>query len=142
MGAWLELFRALGQALVELVKAELAALGEDLAASGRKLGAAIALLGAAAAVAFWAVAVLLYTVIQLIALALPLWAAAAIVFGVCALAVGVLAGIAVVKLRRLESPARILERRLADHREWWDRRLLADAESGPAPGARPREELP
>lgn len=141
MGPRLELFRSLGQALIELVKAELEALGEEFAGAGKKLAVALALLGAAAAFAFWTVAALLYTVVEVIALWLPRWGAAAIVTGVGLLAVGLLALVGIVRLRRLESPARTVGRRLADHREWWNEQLLAGADEGPALAGRPPEEL-
>ena len=129
MGAWLELFRSLGQALIALAKAELEAVGEELAASRRRLTGALALLGAAAAVAFWTVALLIYTTVQVLALWLPQWAAAAIVTGGFLLVVALLAGLGLHRLRRLEGPARTLARHLEDHREWWNTRLLADGET-------------
>jgi uncharacterized membrane protein YqjE len=132
MSAWLELFRSLGQALIALAKAELETVGEELAASGKRLTGALVLFGAAAAVAFWTVGLSLYTVVLVIALWLPQWAAAAIACGASILAVAVLAGIGVVRLRRLEGPARTLARHLEDHREWWNNRLLADGETPPA----------
>ena len=132
MGAWLELFRSLGQALIALAKAELEAVGEELAASGKRLTGALVLFGAAAAVAFWTVALLLYTVVQVLALWLPQWAAAAIACGCLPAVVAILAAIGVVRLRRLEGPARTLARHLEDHREWWNDRLLADGEALPA----------
>lgn len=141
MGAWLELFRSLGQALVDLVKAELAAIGDELAASGKQLGVGLALLAAAAAFGFWTAAVLIYTVIQVIALWLPLWAASAIVTGAFALVVAVLAILGIRRLRRLEGPARTLGRHLQDHREWWNAELLAGADDRPALDGGEEEEL-
>jgi Putative Actinobacterial Holin-X, holin superfamily III len=124
MGAWLELFRSLGQALLELVRAELATIGDELATSGRRLGGALALLAAAAALAFWTVAVLVYTLIQVLALWLPLWGASATVAGLCVAVVAGLAAVGVARLKRLEGPARTLGRHLRDHQEWWNDRLL------------------
>ena len=133
MSAWLELFRSLGQALIALAKAELEAVGEELAASGKRLTGALVLFGAAAAVAFWTVADSCST---------PSCRCSP-----CGSRSGrrrrspavrpsspsaVLAGIGVVRLRRLEGPARTLARHLEDHREWWNNRLLADGEAPPA----------
>ena len=118
MGQWLEVFRALG------------------------------LFGAAAAVGFWLVALILYTLIQVLALWLPQWGAAAVVTGLTALAVAALALIGWSKLKRLESPGATLGRRWQDHREWWDRRLLATPAAVPAaaaselPGSDDEEEAP
>lgn len=148
MRQWLELFRALGQSLADLARAELAALQAELARNGRTLALALALFGAAAAAGFWLIALLLYTAIQVLALWLPMWGASLTVTGICALAVAVLALLGWVKLRRLESPAATIGRRWQDHREWWDRRLLAESPPPPELPARgsapeePEEELP
>ncbi len=147
MRPWVELFRALGQSLADLARAELAALQAELARNGRTLALALGLLGAAAAVGFWLIALVLFTLVHaLAALGLAMWVASAVVTGICALAVAVLALLGRAKLRRLESPAATIGRRWRDHRGWWDRRLLA--ESPPAPElaapepAEPEEELP
>jgi hypothetical protein len=128
MSAWLELFRSLGQALLDLVQAELEAIGDELASSGKQLGVGIALLVAAAAFGFWTAAVAIYTVIRVIAIWLPLWASAAIVTGLFAIVVIVLTILGIARLRRLEGPVRTLGRHLHDHREWWNDHLLAGAE--------------
>jgi amino acid transporter len=149
MRQWLELFRVLGQSLADLARAELAALQAELARNGRTLALALALFGAAAAAGFWLIGLVLYTAIQgLAALGLSMWEASLTVTGFCALVVLVLALLGWVKLRRLESPAATIGRRWQDHREWWDRRLLAESPPPPelpAPGSapeEPEEELP
>jgi len=144
MRPWVELFRALGQSLADLARAELAALQAELARNGRTLALALGLFGAAAVVGFWLIALVIYTLIQVLALWLPEWGASAVVTGIFALAAAVLALLGRLRLRRLESPAATLGRRWQGHREWWDRRLLA--ESPPAapelPAPEPEEELP
>lgn len=136
MGAWLELFRSLGQALIELIKAEVAEVREQVAASGKHLAIAVGLMLAAAMVAFWFFALLIYTAVEVLALWLPRWGAAATVAGVFLVLVLALAGAGYFKLRRLESPTEIFGRQWRDHREWWNRRLLAIDDELP-PGAVP-----
>lgn len=131
MNQWLDLFRALGQALADLAAAELAALKEELARNGKTLGVALGLFAAAAAIGFWLIALVLYTAIQVLAIWMPLWGASAVVTGFFFLLVAALALIGALKLKKLESPAATIGRRWDGHRQWWDRRLLAET---PPPG--------
>jgi len=142
MGAWIELFRSLGQSLLDLFKAELATLRRELERSGRTLAVALGLFGAAAAVGFWLIGALIYSLIQVVAIWLPLWGSSLAVTGLFAVAMAVLALVGVRKLKRIESPAATVGRRWEDHLGWWNDRLLAEAESleGAQPGA--TEELP
>jgi hypothetical protein len=133
MGAWIELFRALGQALIEVVKAELDEVRGRLAASGKQLGLALGLLAAALLIGFWAIALLLYTLVAVLAIWLPQWAAAAIVLGFALLVMAVLAAIGVTKLKRLENPAETVGRQWRGHLDWWNRQLLAQGGAVPGP---------
>src|SRR6185295_6665960 len=67
--------RGLGQALVDVLRAELAALERDLARSGGELSKGLGLFGAAAALAFWAIGALVVAAIAGLAVWLPLWGA-------------------------------------------------------------------
>src|SRR5258707_1722230 len=78
---WIELFRSLGQALFEVVRAEAEALGEDFRRSGVRLLRGVALLGGAAAVGFWTLGLLLFALIAVLMIWLQPWAAALIVAG-------------------------------------------------------------
>lgn len=144
MGEWLELLRALGQSLADLAKAELAALQAELSRNGKTLAIALGLFGAAMTVGFWLVALVIYTVIQIAAIWLPLWGASLLVTVLFALLVAALAAIGWSKLKRLESPAATFGRRWQDHREWWDRRLLAETPppAGLPPAGIPPEAVP
>jgi hypothetical protein len=133
MGAWIELFRALGQALIEVVKAELDEVRGRLAASGKQLGLALGLLAAALLIGFWAIALLLYTLVAVLAIWLPQWAAAAIVLGFALLVMAVLAAIGVTKLKRLENPAETVGRQWRGHLDWCNRQLLAQGGAVPGP---------
>lgn len=136
---WIELFRSLGQALFEVLRAEAQALGDDFRRSGRQLLLALALLGAAAAIGFWTVGVVVLTLIAVLMIWLPAWAAALIVLALFVAVAGLLATLGVLRLRRLESPAESIRRRVADHLDWWEHRLLAE----PAvPAIPPRPPIP
>jgi Zn-dependent protease with chaperone function len=126
---WIELFRSLGQALFEVLRAEAEALGEDLRRSGAELLRGLALLGGAAAVAFWTLGALVLALIAVLAIWLPLWAATLIVAALFAGTTGLLAVLGWRRLRRLETPAASVRRRVEDHLDWWQNRLLAE----PAP---------
>lgn len=142
MGAWIELFRALGQALIEVVKAELEEVRGRLAASGKQLGLALGLLAAALMIGFWAVALLLFTLVAVLAIWLPQWAAAAIVLGFVLLVMAVLAAIGVAKLKRFENPTETVGRQWRGHLDWWNRQLLAQGEAVPPPPRTPFDDTP
>jgi len=122
--SWSETFQAVGSAVLGLLKAELEALERELARSGKSLGIGIGLLAAAAAFGFWTLGVATYFLIQLLAIWLPLWAASLIVTLVfAAVAAGfALAGLS--KVRRFENPVTTVRRRVEDHMDWWQDRVL------------------
>ncbi|MEM7052834.1 MAG: phage holin family protein [Acidobacteriota bacterium] len=128
MKPWIELFRGLGNALFDLLRAEIASLRSDLTKSGKSAGIAFGLLLAAAMFAFWTLGVLTYALVQVVAIWVPLWAAGLIVSGVFVLVVTVLAAIAMFKLKRLENPGRAARRHLDDVQDWWNHQLLAEVE--------------
>ncbi len=132
LGAWIELFRGLGQAYLDLLRAEWAAVRRDLARSGKRLAWAAGLFGAAAAVGFWLVATLIYTLVAVLAIWLPQWGAALVVLGLLVLVVAGLALAGVAHLKRVENPAAVVGRRYEDHLDWWDDRLLAEERQPPA----------
>ncbi|HEV3073430.1 MAG TPA: phage holin family protein [Thermoanaerobaculia bacterium] len=123
---WIELFRSLGQALFEVLRAEARALGEDFRRSGAELARGLALLGGAAALGFWTLGALVLTLIAVLAIWLPPWAAALIVTALFASAAGLLALLGIRRLQRFESPAESIRQRVSDHLDWWNHRLLAE----------------
>ncbi|TNF71816.1 MAG: phage holin family protein [Acidobacteria bacterium] len=132
---WLGALRSLGQAGGELLRAELDALGSDLSASGASLARAIGFFLAAVFVIFWAIGALGYFSIELLALWLPRWSSALIVFVLLLIVVWILWMLAKRKLRQAERPTDTVRRRVADHLDWWQDRVL----DGPA-GERERLE--
>jgi hypothetical protein len=127
VAGWLRLFRALGQSLLDVLRAEAAALGEDFARSARRLAVAVGLAFGLLCVAFWLLGLLLLLAVELLALVLPRWGAVGIVTAVLVLVGVTLALLARRRWRELESPARTVGRRWADHLAWWQDRVLAEA---------------
>jgi hypothetical protein len=125
--SWSETFRALGAAVLGLLKAEIEALERELARSGKSLALGLGFFAAAAALAFWTLGVATYFAVQLLAVWLPLWAASLVVTGVFAAATGALAFAGLKKLERFENPLSTARRRLDDHIDWWQNDLLAPA---------------
>lgn len=103
-----------------MVHAELSALGDDLSRSGRRLGGALLLLASALFVLFWAVGLAVYVAVEVAHLWLPRWAAAAVVLAVVLLLMAVLGAIGWWRIKRLEGPSVMLQRRWSSHREWWE----------------------
>ncbi len=135
---WIDLFRSLGAALVGVLRAEAQALGADVRRSGHLLGRGLALLGAAAGVLFWTLGVVIFTLVAVLHIWLPLWAAALIAMAIFGAAGGLLALAGISQLRRLENPADDIRRRVTDHLDWWQNRLLADPVMvSPPPGQTP-----
>jgi uncharacterized membrane protein YgcG len=130
---WIELFRSLGQALFEVLRAEARALGEDFRRSGGELARGLALLGGAAALGFWTLGALILALIAVLAIWLPAWAAALIVTALFAGTAGLLALLGIRRLRRFESPAESIRQRVSDHLDWWNHRLLAEPAVPAAP---------
>jgi uncharacterized membrane protein YqjE len=124
-GGWIGLFRALGESLLGVLRAELAALQADLARSGRHVRNAVVLFGATAALAFWVVGLLIFVAVAVVALWLPLWGAAASVLGVLVVVGILLGGWGYSQIKKVENPVDSARRRFDDHLDWWQNRLLA-----------------
>lgn len=115
---WLARLKALGHALVELLSAELAALGEDLRGSALELRRGTILLAVAAFFGFWTVGALVYALIELLALWLPRWGAVLAATGAFALVTLVFVLLARARFVRLESPVQTVAKRIESHSAW------------------------
>ena len=127
--SWRGLLRSLGTAVLELLEAEVAALGRELAANGKHLrrGALLLVLGLGVTVAaLWGLALLLF---ELLVLVLPRWGAAATILGVEVVAALALVWAGRRALRRMENPGALVARRTREHMEWWQG-LLGGEEPG------------
>ena len=130
-GTWRALVREIGEALLDLLRAEADALARDLGASGRALARALVLAVVAGAVAFWALGLVIYLAVELLALVVPRWGAVGIVLGLFVLAAAALLASARARLCAIEPPDATVRRRLAESRRWWQERVAADAEPEP-----------
>lgn len=124
-GGWGRLVRELGQSWLDVLRAELAALEDDFARSGRHLRRGLGLFGGAAALGFWAVGALVVAAIATLGIWLPLWASALIVAFVFAAAAAGLALQGKKSVEQVENPVGVSRRRLEDHMDWVQSRLLS-----------------
>jgi predicted PurR-regulated permease PerM len=136
MQGFIDLFRSLGQSLLDVLRAEAEALGLDLRRSAVHLGRGVALLAGAAGVLFWTLGIVVLALIAVLAVWLPVWAAALVVAGLFAATAALLVYLAWRQLRQLANPFDDIRRRIANHLDWWQHRLLAAPEIAP-PQPRP-----
>jgi hypothetical protein len=137
MQGWIDLFRSLGESLIEVVRAETGALQEDLKRSGRHLGVALGFLGVTVLLLFWILGLVVFTLVAVLSVWLQLWAAALIVLAAFVLVAGIFAWLGVKRLRQVENPVDSVKRHVDDHLDWWQNGLLAsgktlDIPAGPA----------
>lgn len=143
MREWIELFRSLGESLLEVLRAELEALQKDFATSGRHFGVAVLLFGGAAVLGFWIVGLLLFLLISLLYIWLQLWAAALIVLLLFVGTAAILGVLGLRQLRKVENPIENVRRRVDDHLEWWQQLLAEPKTVDVTPAAEPLgRELP
>jgi CHASE3 domain sensor protein len=126
MGGWIDMFRGLGEALLEVLRAEVATLQEDLSRSGRIAGGALALLGVALILLFWIVGLLIFVLVTVLAIWLPLWGASLVVLALFLGVAGVLSWLGVRRLKQIENPVQTFRRRVDDHLDWWQNTLLRE----------------
>jgi hypothetical protein len=124
---WLELFRKLGDAFLELIGAEIEALAADFQRGGRTAARAALLIG----IAFvsGALAWSLFTVALVWGLSMVMrgWLAALLVGAVYAVVAIVLAVSARRRWREVEAPLDTVRRRWRDQNTWFRERLLSPA---------------
>jgi Zn-dependent protease with chaperone function len=125
MQPWIDLFRSLGEALLEVWRAELGTLQDDLQRSGRNLGGALGLFGAAVVLLFWIVGLLLFVLITLLHIWMPWWGASLVVLALFVIAVAILARLGLARMRKVENPLETVRRRVDSHFDWWQHGLLA-----------------
>ncbi|HEX5718038.1 MAG TPA: phage holin family protein [Thermoanaerobaculia bacterium] len=135
MQGWIDLFRSLGESLIEVVRAETTALQADLKTSGRHLGIALGLLGTAVLLLFWVLGLLIFLVIAVLSVWLQLWAAALIVFVVFLAIMAVLIMLGLRRLQLVENPVDSVKRHVDDHLDWWQNGLLAQGKAMDIPPA-------
>lgn len=127
---WLARAQNLGSAYFAVLRAELAAALQELNDSGRSLLRAAILFTVTLALGFWTVGLLVYFMIEMLALWLPRWGAVGIVFGLFVVGTLAFAAASVARVRRIEAPTAMLERRFRDHAAWWQGRVGGREEGG------------
>ena len=127
MAGWIDLFRSFGESLLEVMRAEIAALQDDLQRSGRHFGAALALFGGAFVLLFWMVGLLIFTLVAVLQIWLQTWAAALIVLALFVAAIAVLAVLGRGRLKQVENPLETVRRRADSHLDWWQHTLLSQS---------------
>ena len=135
MQGWIDLFRSLGESLIEVVRAETTALQADLKTSGRHLGIALGLLGAAVLLLFWVLGLLIFLAVAVLSVWLQVWAAALIVFLLFAAVMAVLIMLGLRRLKLVENPVDSVKRHVDDHLDWWQNGLLAQGKAMDIPAA-------
>ena len=126
MGGWIEMFRGLGEALLDVLRAEVATLQEDLTRSGKIAGGALALLGVALILLFWILGLLIFCLVAVAAIWLPLWAATLVVLVLFLTVAGVLSWLGINRLKQVENPVETFRRRVDDHLDWWQNTLMRE----------------
>jgi apolipoprotein N-acyltransferase len=124
-----ERLREVGESYLALWRAEVAAILDALGRSGKALVRALVLVAIAAAIGFWTLGLLLYFAVELLALVLPRWGAVGVVLALFVVLTAVLLLVARGSLKRVESPATTVRRRLEDHRRWWQERVADESEA-------------
>lgn len=123
---WLDVFRGLGEALLDVWRAEVDLLWEHWRAWGKNVAVAVALAAVVLFLSFWLSGLLAIAVVHGVMELwdLALWQAALVTAGALLLVMAALALAAYLLARRTEAPVAVTRRRLADHGGWLGERIL------------------
>jgi hypothetical protein len=126
MGGWIDMFRSLGESLLEVLRAELSTLQEDLTRSGRHFGVALGFFGVALIILFWLLGLLITLAVAVMCIWLQVWAAVLIVFLAFTAATAWLGWLGMRRLKQVENPMETVRRHVDDHLDWWQNNLLRE----------------
>jgi len=129
---WWQMVRSLGDAAIDLVVAELAALRSDLVTSSRRLGRGLGLMAIAAALLFWTIGLFSLAAVEIVALWWPRWASVLTVAALFLILVALFARWGSKVLGELEAPVMTVRRRWDEHQDWWRERVLEGEALPPA----------
>lgn len=128
--SWRQTATALGEALIEVLRAELAVIAEAWKKSARELAVFLGVLAVAGYVALVCLpALLIFAAVTglHVGLGWPLWGSALTVAAAVALLVSVAVWIALKRLQKKgENPVATVRDRFADHVAWWQDSILRD----------------
>jgi len=132
--SWLDLFRALGEALLDVLRAELAVVWEHWRIWGRNWLVAAALFAVVLFLTFWLSGLLVVAVVHgiMAGFDLELWQAALLTAAALVLLMTAIAGVGWLLAKRPENPVATVRRQLDEHRTWLDGKILGEKESRPA----------
>lgn len=145
---WSQSLRSLGDALIDVLRAEAAVLGDDLGRTGRSLLKVLVLAFMALAIVFWTIGALTLALIEVLALWLPRWGATLSVVGLFVATIALVGLLAWLRMRKLEAPTVALRRRVDEHLDWWQQNVLhpvageAGSRVGEADAAETQEDRP
>ena len=123
---WVGAFRALGDAVLDLVRAEVKALIEEWKRAGLEFAKILAIVFGILLIFVYLPFLVLFAAVDGVAAwwGWPLWGAALAVLAFALLFIGLLGGIiAWIWQRRLVGPTVSFQRRLDDHNGWWQRQI-------------------
>ena len=129
---WVGAFRALGAAVLDLVRAEWKALIEDWKRLGLELAKIFAIVFGILLICVYLPFLILFAAVDGIATwwGWPMWGSALAVLGFAILFIGCLGGvIAWIWKRRVVGPTVSLQRRLDGHGEWWQRQIYFEQQA-------------
>jgi hypothetical protein len=124
---WLELFRNLGDAFLELIGAEIEALADDLKRGGRHAARAALLIAIAFVLATLAWSLFTVALVWGLSTVMRGWLAALLVGAGYAVIAIVCAASARRRWRRIEAPLDTVKRRWREQNRWFRERLLQPA---------------
>ena len=132
--SWLEVFRSLGEAFFEVLRAELGVLSEHWKRAGAHLAIVVGLFVTAFGLLAVGGTLAIYTTVALVH-ELTGWSwgrSGGVVTLTVLLLAALLATIGYWRLQRIESPAMAFKDRLDDHVDWWKAGVLRDDNALPA----------
>lgn len=122
-GRWLDRLAPVGEAGLELLRAEYGVVSSEIKVSARVLVKSLLLLLVGLFALFWAIGALALVLLEVGALWLPRWAAAGSVLVLFVAAGLIFATVARNRLKSVEPPTRTVRKRLDEHRDWWEDRV-------------------
>lgn len=125
MSRWWELLARLGQAVLDVVTAELVAVLDEISGTGRKLSISLLILAVALGLAFMGLGLLVVALVLFLSLHMPPSVAALTLgLGIILLA-GLVGWWGRSRWRSLETPLDTVRRRWEDQSDWWRLQVLS-----------------
>jgi len=125
---WSDVFRSLGEAVLEVLRAEMAVLAEQWKKAGFLLALALALGGGVFFSMFWLLGLVVLATVDLVRKVQEwqLWQASLVVAALLLLLMLLALLVAWLLVRRLENPLGAVRDRISDHLAWWQDKLLEE----------------